>query len=243
MSQQIKCLYANGDSFSFGQELINKPMNFYEFTQYQREHTYQIKIADFFKVEKYINAAVPGCSNDSIFRRTTLDVLDLLEKYDASEIFIQCAFTQSSRREFYNESDKKYFDYLNNNKPLRTEYTKQYAALWDVYTAYFDSLEENKDRYTVQVTSLRSFLEVNKISYLFTESIPVHSIMGAEKLIFIDIDERLKNTNYIHKLPFSTFVWRSKFESFPQGHPKEIAHSAWGDYLVEYIKTNKLVDL
>lgn len=242
MTSQIKHLYVNGDSFSFGQELggpLEDRANFYTFTEHMRRFSYTGIIRDNFGIQGYTNNSSPGGSNDRIFRTTVFDVLQLLETCQPSEIFVILSVTHSSRREF-RESEaaaNTYFPYMNSVPEHNSKIRKR---MWDIYTTYFDGVHENVDRFLLQIISLQSFFKTHGIPYLITNSM-CHSTDFMEILneqprhVLQTIDRRR-----YPDIAFGPWAWDNKHPFGSNHHPLEEGHLAWANFLINYIEGNEL---
>ena len=168
---KIKHLYVTGDSFVFGHGLKGHDYsNFYNFTPELRHTCYTGIIADTWGVNGYTNTALPGGSNDRMYRMVMQDIPELLRDIHPSELFVHIGLSDPSRTEFYSTVGKYYTPFLSNNRPLKGSYDHVYS-FWEIYTAYFDDVVEHVDRYTMQVVNLQNFLKSLGIPYLITNAV------------------------------------------------------------------------
>lgn len=239
----IKCLYANGDSLVYGQELNPDRINIRddcEFTEHKRTHCFTGLIQKHFNIENYINRAIPGGSNDRILRTTILDVSKLLEEYEPDELFVIVGTTYSSRREFYNTELNSYYQY-------QPEYNsgpqiKSLDPLWKIYTAYYQSDLEQVERYLIQIVSIQNFLKSNKIPYLITTS-----LSDSDEILKLAGDygyltAMLDRTRYLNEVSFENFTIQNGLAIGKNWHPLEDGHAAWAQYLITHINNNRLYD-
>ena len=239
----IKHLYANGDSLTFGQELNpdrkNLPDNF-EFTEHKKTHCYSGLIKAYYGIENYINAAIPGASNDRIFRTTILDVTKLLETIDPSEIFVVIGMTMASRREFFNTDLGKYYQYQSQFNGA--EHVKSIDMFWRMYTAYYLSAQEQVERQLIQIISIQNFLKQNKVPYLITTALSSvdTELYYAEELKYEYLKKQIDSKRFME----NSFVGMAAHYNLPCGkgrHPLEEAHSVWANLLIRHIDENGLL--
>lgn len=240
--KHIEHLYVTGDSFSFGQELGDPPTGktFYDFTPYMRKTSYTGIIADTWGVLNYTNTSVPGGSNDHIHRRIMMDIPALLKTTSADKLFVMISLTHPARREFYYTGYNRWVPLIVNYS--RTgEGCEPLRKLWKVYTAYFDSHEEHSQRYMSQVLSMQAFLKLHGIDYLMTESmVDRPSLDDKLMLLPVGVADLIDRKHYPKLQSFAQYNSYIGAPTAPGGHPLEIGHSAWANFLMEYMKTNKM---
>lgn len=91
-----KALYANGDSFTFGMEIIAD----YDHSEANKEFAYPASMASLLGINTCINGAYVGCGNEFIFRQTIFDLLDLeKEGYRPEDVFVVVGWSCVDRTE------------------------------------------------------------------------------------------------------------------------------------------------
>lgn len=236
---KTKFLYANGDSFGFGQE-IDGPRskeNFYEFTDFQRHHCYSGIIADKFNFE-YKNESLPGGSNERIYRTTLITVCEILKKYQANEIFVILSLSNAHRREFYNVEWEKYYPHIPTSKPG----SGVNRELWEIMTRNFHSPKSDYIYDQLMLLGLQNFLRINKVPYLMTWSMYHPIIYEDEKTnVPASVMEQRFQRRFYQRPSFSYYVFQEcKLERAPGGHPFADGHAAWAEHLLSYINENDL---
>jgi hypothetical protein len=236
-----KCLYTNGDSLVFGQELNPDRANIrdgFEFTDHKRTHCFTGLMQKHYGIENYINNSQPGSSNDRILRTTMLDVSKLLEVYAPQDLFVIIGTTYSTRKEFYNTDIDKYYQYQPEHNPGAQ--VRSIDPLWKIYTAFYLSEIEQIERYLIQVVSIQNFLKCNKVPYLITTS-----LSNSEEVRKLESDyQHLINTidkkRFLNNESFEEFTIRNNLPIGKNWHPLEEGHAAWAEHLIKHINDNKL---
>jgi len=91
-----KILYANGDSFTFGMECLGD----FDRTLANRDFAFPKHIGDYLNCDQYINNAYNGASNDHIFKRTIVDLLELERQgVDPRDVFVIVGWSSLHRIE------------------------------------------------------------------------------------------------------------------------------------------------
>jgi len=242
----ITHLYAVGDSFVFGQglpgcQIIETGLT--PFNDQLKNTVYSGLIAKRLGIENYINAAMPGSSNNRSVRRVLMDISNLIDEgVDPSNIFVMIGITHSARIEVFSPKANSYVQLINNSPPFKTN--KELYSYWETYVTYFDSIVENVDRYIVHVLTMQQFLEKNKIKYLMTDSM-------TESVAFYDYLKNRRKTLYSHinkkhypeGMSFSRWAFDKGFPPTECFHVNAEGHAAWADHLLEYIDKENLLEL
>lgn len=231
----IKFLYANGDSFGFGQELDGprEPAQFYNFSEYQRRHCYSGILADRWGTE-YLNESLPGGSNQRIYRTTLNTVSSLLEKYKPEEIFVVVSLSHSHRREFYREDYKRYHPHMATCKPGEDGYLMEF---WKIMVANFHHPKGDHDLDQQMVLGLQNFLRINRVPYLLTWSMH-HGMLYEEENKFVPgpVLKQRYSKRFLQYPSFAYYVFHElKLSKAPEGHPLADGHLAWANHLNDYI--------
>lgn len=234
---KIKVLYANGDSFVFGQELDGPrtPEQFYHFSDYQRANCYTGQIADRFKLE-YKNNALPGGSNQRIYRTLISDITEMLQSYQPHEILVLIGITHSNRREFFFRGWDSYYPHLAHCEPFIDDPNH---ALWKILTEQYHAGKGDHDFDQMMILGIQNFLRVNKIPYLITASSYYAPTRRDEKKYVPDriVDQRYKSRINLEP-SFAEYTWNLPIG--PQRHPLTDAHTHWANYVGDYIVQHEL---
>ena len=237
----IKCLYVNGDSFSFGAELDdpNGTIQWDKFDNYRRKHCFSGIIADKYNFLNYYNNAQPGGSNERIYRTLIKDILSKLEIYKPEEIFCLIGLTDPGRREFCIGDDGSYMLYIPHFQP--TPYNSYLRDLWELFIKHYSY---DHGIYTFNhmiVLGIQNFLRTLKIPYLLTYSMPGYS--DNEKKYISLAQNNLYYLKRIIKYP--SFMLYNNTNGWPVGsekHPLEEGHRQWASFLIDYIEKENLFD-
>ena len=238
---KTKFLYANGDSFCFGQELDGErdEGDLYRFSDYQRHHCYTGVIADKFGWD-YQNESLPGGSNQRVYRTTLATVSDLLKVYEPNELFVMISLTHAHRREFYNIKWKHYYPHIPTFMPDFDPSKK----LWRLMTESFHDPEADHAYDQMMILGLQNFLRLNKVPYLMTWSMH-HPINYTDELRYVpDSILAQRYTKRFNQEPsFAYHVFHELgLQRAEGGHPLTDGHAAWAEHLLEYICANNLFD-
>jgi hypothetical protein len=237
-----KILYVNGDSFSFGQELIGDqpPETFYNFTEYHRRHCYTGIIADRLNIPAYTNDSLPGGSNQRIYRTTLSAVTKLLTIYEPKDIFVQIGLTHNSRREFFYTTNQQYYPFIANHQPGDYEC----SILWKNITRMFSSVEDDHIYDQMMILGIQNFLRINKVPYLLTKSMGHQLIYDDEAAqVPAEMIEQRYIDRYYNRPAFSEYVFHhNNCVKAPGGHPLEDGHLLWAEHVLEHIIHNNLFD-
>ena len=101
-----KALYANGDSFTFGMEIIDH----HDHSEANKDFAYPATLAEKLGIDTCINAAYVGCGNEFIFRQTIFDLIELEEEgYRPQDVFVVIGWSCVDRTEI---SANKFINHL-----------------------------------------------------------------------------------------------------------------------------------
>jgi len=242
----IKCLYVNGDSFAFGQELgIGQPwydeVTILDFTPYHRTHCYSGIIADTLQAEEYINNSRPGGSNERAYRCVITDVSKLLEKYKPEEIFVTVSLSSPLRREFWRLDHKKWWPYMAPHEPPKIDSVSH--DFWTMFTKNFSGDIGFYNFDAMMVLGIQNFLIRNKIPYLLTSSMNnIYEDEITNNIISkVVLDQVYKHRCFINP-SFMIFNRDVNQGIGPGYHPLEGGHQLWAEYLLKYIENHNLLD-
>lgn len=252
---KIKCVYANGDSFVFGQGIDpDGQTHFFDFSKKMRNESWTGVIANKLGVnldDDYYNDAWPGASNDRIVRTTLVRLPDLLEKYKPEEILVLIGWTDASRTEFYySGKEPGYFPFLSNIHPIHHDKTdmKVETKFHDLYYGFFNDIMEEQDRFLQQILVLQMFFEKVKIKFLFTNSL--HNFYKENKFYFHFFERipylpksalLIDSRTYLCSPNCCQFLFERNIKSLPCNHPTSIGHQTWANHVFDYLKLNNIV--
>ncbi len=235
----IKLFYITGDSFAFGQELGTEPNNLYEFTSHKRKHCYSGIISDSLQITDYQNAGCPGGSNERAYRYLVSDVTKHLTVYRPDEIFVNISLTHAARREFCKSAEGLYYIHLNSWEPRGNGYDND---LWKILSTKYDYDHGHYTFDNMMILGMQNFLRINKIPYLFTSSMAHEFELKIKEKYVSQFSDQIYKHRFLETPSFNSFTRALNFPYGPGAHPLEEGHQAWAEYLLEYIKTNNLLD-
>lgn len=238
----IKFLYANGDSYGFGQELDGPRTkeNLYVFSDYQRNNCYSGIIANEFKFD-YRNESLPGGSNQRIYRTLLKSISELLTKYKPNEIFVILSLSYGHRREFFYNQIKDYITHIPTWQPKIND--QNILELWNLTTKYFQDYAGDHDFDQQMILGIQNFLRVNKVPYLMSWSMH-HGLDYELETLYVSkylLDQRY-NKRFYQNPSFSIFTGNLNLPRGPGNHPLTEGHRLWADHIIKYIKQNNLFD-
>ena len=234
----IKHLYVNGDSFAFGQGLDPEEVtaeNIYTFSENKQKFTYSGIIKEKLNIPLYTNNALPGGSNDLTFRTSMHDLLELKKTTDPKDILVMMALTEASRMEMFNINNNGWAPFLAHCEPRRNDSANH--RMWQLYYSYFSNVKENQSRLFVGLLGMQHFLKHHGFNYVITESIHMfedRSLFGNHPMYAeLDLDR------YYH-LSFNGWARQKKFEFSKCSHPRQDAHAAWADVLLNFMESKNI---
>ena len=261
-------LYANGDSFTWGDELgkIIAPEGF---NKEQRDRWKKIadnrppKIDDYWagsvvvsdNEEYRLSHGWPGrlakllkCDgfdNDAFpggsnerILRTTTDWI-LYNKKRHPNLFVSIGWTFHSRFELWNVEYNCYMQYTANKRNIHKSQKSFIDSYWrNTYNEY-----ERISKYLHCVVTLQTLLKYYKIDFLFFNAI--QDLDGLSKFdlsIFNHLLDQIDRVRYycLDKGTFNTWDEERKYPRGPDFHPLAEGHAAWAKLLYEYINENGL---
>lgn len=239
----IKCVYVNGDSFAFGQEL--GPENGFEtlftFTEYRRKHCYSGIISDQLQALEYINNAWPGGSNERAYRCIITDVSKLLERYKPEELFVTVSLSSPLRREFWRLDQQVWLPYLAPHEPPKSDVLNH--NFWETFTKNFNGDVGFYNFDLMMILGIQNFLINNKIPYLLTSSMNnVGEDTIRDNVISKNVlDQIYKPRYYINPsfMIFNNSIMKLKVGA--SHHPLEAGHRQWAEHLFDYINDHNLL--
>jgi len=243
---KITHLYAIGDSFAFGEGLKGfkkYPSGASPFNNELRKTVFSGIMADTLNIGNYNNAAMPGSSNNRTQRVLMADMIGMmLSGTNPENILAIINITHSARIEVYDGKSNSYRQLITNFAPSQSE--KELYEYWKNYSAYFDNVVENVDRYLTQILSMQAFLEKYKIKYLMVNSMGEYEeftkfIKKSRTSLYTSINRR----TYPEIKSFNDWAHDQGFPCTPCFHANEDAHAAWATHLLKYIEQEKILEL
>lgn len=257
-------LYANGDSFTHGMEILGNN-NVSEENKY---HAYPMQITDKLNIGNNVNSALPGAPNEWIARTTILDLLKLKQEgQDLSKVFVIVGWSGINRLEITAKEEIKMLKKTGEWPPLGmvsteiemfgTNFVNPNTTKWvkDENGATVCSFGDDAQMFCAQylwdedlehekwfgyIMLVKNFCENNNIKYFFHNN--VHSWnkdLNIRPNLLSDIfDER-----YYQPYDFAFSPWGKERHSYgvrKEGHFTKQVHVAFTDLILPYIKENCL---
>tara|TARA_B100000073_G_C23615911_1_gene526461 strand:- start:86 stop:817 length:732 start_codon:yes stop_codon:yes gene_type:complete len=240
-----KVLYANGDSYTFGDELSNP-----------RKDAWPYKLGSKLNCNKVINHGASGGSNQRIFRTTIEWILKYIDEGGVTEnLIVVIGWTNPDRMEF--RGDAKFKKTLNNaSDKYDDENLKFTPDTHKVYTSIIPSLSKNRfseihefymrylyDReYSLDTTAsyiyhTQKFLKSHNIKHLFFMSFNdfTHEMNHYNISLWKFIDKK----QFIGEYTMDKYVIDNKLKLGTEYHPLEDGHIKWAKILLEKLDGGK----
>lgn len=237
----INYFYASGDSFAFGQEMGESfQRNLYDFTFHHRKHCYTGIMCDSLKsVLRYRNKALPGGSNERVYRKLICNLSEDLLKFKPENMFVTISLTHAHRREFYMNSSKNWYPHMYAYSPKKED--EVVYNLWEMLVQEVSDDKGINMFDVMQILGIQNFLIKNKIPYLLTTSMgtPEENAL-LEKSVPKQVLNQIYKPRFYNELSFSSFTSINGYSRGPGWHPLEDAHRAWANHLLEHINQNDL---
>jgi len=235
-----KIIICEGDSWTSGDminpELNTTNVNHSDNDKYRLPKVWPHKLGSLLGID-VLNTSVAGSSNDGIVRRLISNVLDLLKKYDGSEMFVIVGWSSPERKDFYTngswETLYPMHKHKRNNESLN--------EMWDLYVEHFWNKEEYISRYKHTNLYIHYFLESHNIEHLFFDSFYEtelgHHHKSQIRDTIVDEDYLQITKNNFKEVSFKNFLLDDNNE-FRDGlfneldpHPSETGHQLWAEEL------------
>jgi len=247
-------LFCNGDSWTQGDRPAQKvnwnatnnlswydiPKYFGDYHKFTKSTVYKFYDSELWPKTlgrnlnfKTYNAGRNGDDNAGIVRRT----INILEKFkkqipsnDISNFLVVIGWSSSLREDIFEKDE--------NDK-----ITLSQARPDDYYRKTLPSPVMYEDKFALNIYLLQSYLENNNIKFLFFNAFDRFEIEESnfryliKKQYWINSDTHSAHFNdYI----FEKFNLKNPEDSeyMAEGHPTDISHIAWGEFLTGYIKSN-----
>jgi len=158
-----KILYVNGCSHACGAEIEGDAIGWK--TEYNLKWCFAGQIARRYNLE-YVNDALPGGSNDRIFRTTISWILKFIEDGgNVKELFCIIEWTSNKRFEFYDKDVRREWVFGGEKLPEFRE-KKEYVKFSKYAVVYLSSSSGTVIRRIIQTILLANFLKSYKIDFL-----------------------------------------------------------------------------
>ncbi len=230
--------YANGDSMVFGTDLdLENQLNYFDFTEHQRKAGFTGIISDTLKYDEYLNKAIPGGSNERVYRKTVFNISNLLKSYNPEDIFVLIGLSSPLRKEFFMEEYNNWYPFIVAHTPINDNE----KLVWDAII----STNTEKGFYTtdfLHILGVQNFLMRNKIPYLITKALGnTEEYLHRKTYIPEPIRNQLYSKRFYSEMSFWQFVEKRGLPRGISHHPLEEGHAAWANHLLEYIRKNNLM--
>lgn len=232
-------LFANGCSMTEGAELGGEELGPQgQFIrdldpEYKTENAWPQKVASSLDMS-CVNIAQGGASNEKITRTTIEWTADYLKENKAEDLFVVIGWSAPQRTEI--KIGEQWFDFMPHhiptNKKLKTVHDFYLDHIYDHISDYAKSL--------ISVLSLQSWLKVNKIPYLFTNSLMlIYTEMPKTMLSMIDNIDSSRYYGYSDLKKNMMFKVTESYPRGPRNHTLAEGHAAWSLVLRTHINKNK----
>lgn len=257
----MKYLYANGCSFTHGDELGDKGK--IKDYHYRAINCWVGQLAQIMGISEWENEATGGGSNDRIYRKTIQYTSSWIARGEKPEdLLVILGWTNPTRTEFYHEPRQDPGDEWNNQEmrqfpELEDNYRRSWPTIkrtthhnqriWEFikqYNEMFLHLPSDTTRMVNKVVTLQNHLKVLGFPFLFfnaswvidtTNSEAVHTTSLIDQKRYLGFDDGFQTMNWwTHEAGYTNRL--------PKGHPDEAAHKAWADHLYEYMTENNLLE-
>lgn len=246
--------YANGCSYTWGGELFNFYYAEYDIwlpahpnhslNKKRLETVYPHHLGKLLNADKVINESL-GCASNYRIVRTTLNYFYnlLLNGQDIKNHFVTVQWSDPSRYEVYDDSEKAYVMYTNQSVSPDSKYinAKMHSNIKDYYYKNINSLEQDLNVFFSQVNSLGNFFKTNQIPYVFFPhsgwqwSWFYNNTIEQEKYVKL-----MKNFNWLKNDPLYA-MQTSGISTVKGSHPNEIGHQQWAQIVYDYVALEKKI--
>jgi hypothetical protein len=264
-----KILYTNGDSFTFGMEILGDHSQIIE----NNEFAYPAELNKLLNIEINRNEAYCGATNEFIFRKTIQNLLEMENSgINPKDVFVVIGWTAICRAEINAinlieniiqgeislEELKKISPLCPELRNFETFFIASGANItldWkeknrkDFVPAILEFLVEyiwrddlEYEKWFVQQESLKNFLNNKGYDFLMlntTQKFELDKFNSWTKSLMNTLDLR-----YIDPINFSMHDWVKEFypgEIMKYRHPTKKAHQKFAEYLYQYIIKNNII--
>lgn len=223
----MKILYANGDSWTFGDEFpVQYPMT--EVNRYY--NTWPWQLAENLSIPLVINDAISAGSNARIFRRTCDFIFSWLGKNrDSRDLVIVIGWTTPERTEIFHD-DRNCRITVNQLVDNRhSSDLKEYQQIY--YRLYNDNQGLlNQVRQMLMLRQLCQNLGIRYYDFI---------ALGCDANVYQNLAIKkygLKLDRLLYPLSWQHITNDENWSTFRYGHPTEQTHKLWADILAGLIE-------
>lgn len=252
-------LYANGDSFVYGMECLGDN----DRTPENKKLSFPYHLKEELNFEEYINNAYNGATNEFIFRRTIIDLVELEFKgIDPQDVFVVIGWSGLCRTEVDAEI---WMNKITTNRNTLNEFKKDLdAPEYNKFGNFFLNPSSGKALYYKnRMYDTKNTILPFLVDYFWKESleleqqtarlIALHQFLKSKgyKHIFLNTFESFEKIEIAKTIPEyfepnSTFhKWASdnyKPEMRKWNHFSPVPHKEYAKRLAKFIKENKFLD-
>jgi len=218
-----------GDSFTYGSELADRPMN-YSVTTHLPPSSFAWPVLLAKKLNTTVdNLALPGASNARTFRLAMSTTVK--KKYD----IVVCGWTELSRLDIqYQDTDFPVT--INSGKWFKNEL----PWIDDYYRLSYNE-KHAAETWLSQLVALQDFFKYNGQRYLFL-SMQGYGILpgflGTDTIEnFVELEKRIDRQYYLNWPNGGMVDWMADCPKGPGGHPLELGHERIADKIYEHIRS------
>lgn len=236
----MKCLYANGDSWTYGEEIVDGSSDNLTVKYY---NTWPFFLSQHLDISICVNEALGGGNNERIVRKT----LDFIFKWvkdekNPSDLLVVIGWTSPERCDVgFKGVDGKIVhssvtpsDILN-YVPKNT--SNENLEQLKIFKKSFYSLIEEEDmidKHFKQMLQLRLTCKALGIHYYDFFAFSVGYLTHLKKIKDLGFEEHWKNFN--SDFSFRDLLFKEGWGVLQYGHPSINAHKKWSEILAEKIR-------
>jgi len=228
----MKVLYANGDSWTHGDEIPD--IEGYSSASTKYYNTWPWFLKENLDIPVCINDAQGGASNIRIFRRTNNFIYDWLGKgKDPKDLMIVIGWTTPERNEVANNDSICSITIQNylrlTGAPVDEQSIKEYQQAF--YNVYSDSYGEHMTAmYMVNLRMLCKGLGIKYYDFAAIGEPPYHWQEVIKTKWNLEIEDMYLKAAWLEE------VWNNKWPQHQYQHPTKETHKLWADLLAKEIK-------
>jgi hypothetical protein len=230
---------------------------FYPYRDIYNQHIWANAIASELNIPNITNYAVGAGSNDRILR-TTVDYIKQLTSQEKQETFVVIGWTIPERSELFLDDKQGIAEWCVWN-PTQTfsdvtrihnpEYAARIDKFWEKYVVDVYNHRASIHKFFQQSYLLANLLKQQNIKYYFFNTFPVlfglHNIDTVKEYFeYFHRDIEIYNNEIVSmpmNIDFFNFVGDNKELHLPDKHPNKLAHTMWGNRLLEDMKQQGII--
>jgi hypothetical protein len=251
-----KILYANGDSFTFGMECLGD----FDRTLANRDLAFPKYISDYLNCEQYINNAYNGASNDFIFKRTLLDLIELEQQgVDPRDVFVLVGWSSLHRIEIDGDRWMEQIpNFMSEDLKNDPSWPREYSDFGVIFANPGSGIRLtvgdtvlSVDRDIIPFCAHFLWTDVVQIATQETRMIALHETLKSKGYdhVFASMCHPFLKTNYIDNYSKNFYnVTKSSFYDYAvvnyptemrkHNHFTTVPHENYAKELFKYIKSN-----